>query len=339
MHDPLQFVLLRSRGACTFTLPESLFDADHPGHYLRRIKSVSLTVPAVVGPYASVNCRLTLAGSRVRVSPERAPSYRLADEDARARRYGAAVERIATSRGHADAGLFELSFRDERYLPFEGAGAESTWELRMDPESNDFDLQTVSDVILEVHYTAREGGERLREDAIAALREDRRAAPRFRLFSARTDFADAWYEFLHPLAATPGQSLHLDLDPSRFPFRAQQGPIGITRLHLALVLTEAGRRVYPSAGLSVRVPRSGIAPGSPDELVALPSRPPGGLLAPEPPAEVRLTLDLPSSLVVELPDEQLRAMPSLSVEVNGVRRLAPWLFADLVAIVEYTGVA
>jgi hypothetical protein len=28
-----------------------------------------------------------------------------------------------------DAGMFELNFRDERYLPFEGAGAISEWRL------------------------------------------------------------------------------------------------------------------------------------------------------------------------------------------------------------------
>jgi hypothetical protein len=27
--------------------------------------------------------------------------------------------------------MFELNFRDERYLPFEGAGAISTWQLEL----------------------------------------------------------------------------------------------------------------------------------------------------------------------------------------------------------------
>jgi hypothetical protein len=36
---------------------------------------------------------------------------------------------IAASTAH-DSGVFELNFRDERYLPFEGAGAiNSTWTL------------------------------------------------------------------------------------------------------------------------------------------------------------------------------------------------------------------
>jgi hypothetical protein len=48
-------------------LPESLFDADYPGHYMRRLKSVSLTIPCVVGPYTSINCTLTLLKNQTRV--------------------------------------------------------------------------------------------------------------------------------------------------------------------------------------------------------------------------------------------------------------------------------
>ena len=47
-------------------IPEWLFDLDTPGHYLRRIKSVSVSIPSVVGPYTSINCKLTLLESHVR---------------------------------------------------------------------------------------------------------------------------------------------------------------------------------------------------------------------------------------------------------------------------------
>jgi hypothetical protein len=33
------------------------------------------------------------------------------------------MQSIATSHAQNDSGMFELNFRDERYLPFEGAGA------------------------------------------------------------------------------------------------------------------------------------------------------------------------------------------------------------------------
>ena len=52
----------RAWSAC----PKPLFDLDYPGHYLRRLKSVSVTIPCVTGPYTSVNCTLTLIRSSVR---------------------------------------------------------------------------------------------------------------------------------------------------------------------------------------------------------------------------------------------------------------------------------
>ena len=40
-----------------------MFDIDFPGHYMRRIRSVTLTIPCVTGPYTGVHCRLTLLSS------------------------------------------------------------------------------------------------------------------------------------------------------------------------------------------------------------------------------------------------------------------------------------
>src|SRR5262249_23317281 len=52
--NPLALIRLQVTGTCEFALPEVLFDMDYPGHYLRRIKSVALTIPCVVGPYTGV---------------------------------------------------------------------------------------------------------------------------------------------------------------------------------------------------------------------------------------------------------------------------------------------
>ena len=59
--DPLALVKLRETGRCFFSLPEEIFDLDYPGHYFRRIKSVSLTLPCVVGPYTTISCTLAAA--------------------------------------------------------------------------------------------------------------------------------------------------------------------------------------------------------------------------------------------------------------------------------------
>jgi len=57
--DPVALLMLRATGTCEVTVPEWLYDLDAPGHYMRRIKSVALSIPSVSGPYTSVNCTLT----------------------------------------------------------------------------------------------------------------------------------------------------------------------------------------------------------------------------------------------------------------------------------------
>jgi Tc toxin complex TcA C-terminal TcB-binding domain len=67
--DPATLISLQQSGACYISLPEALFDLDYPGHYMRRIRSVSLTIPCVTGPYTGVNCTLAPLKSSVRHSP------------------------------------------------------------------------------------------------------------------------------------------------------------------------------------------------------------------------------------------------------------------------------
>src|SRR4029079_10897445 len=69
LNFPEAFLRLQATGQCEVELPEWLFDLDYPGQYMRRIKSVSLTIPCVVGPYNGVHCRLTLLSSATRIDP------------------------------------------------------------------------------------------------------------------------------------------------------------------------------------------------------------------------------------------------------------------------------
>jgi Tc toxin complex TcA C-terminal TcB-binding domain len=47
---PLALIELRSSGRCQIDIPEALFDLDCAGHSFRRIKSVAVSIPCVVGP-------------------------------------------------------------------------------------------------------------------------------------------------------------------------------------------------------------------------------------------------------------------------------------------------
>jgi hypothetical protein len=239
---PLALIALKETGTCLLELPEALFDADYPGHYMRRIKSVSLTIPCVVGPYTSINCTLTLLSSETRiksgVGPE--PYNKRADvDDNRFITNFAAMQSIATSTAQNDSGLFEINFRDERYLPFEGAGAVSRWRIDLPKDCNAFDFETISDVILKLNYTAREGGNSLQKAAKKAMNDAFKEvdkAPLARLFSTRHEFPSEWHQFLH--STLPTATLNLDLAPERFPFQFRGKKLEIQKVELFLPLKE-----------------------------------------------------------------------------------------------------
>jgi hypothetical protein len=218
---PDELMALRETGTCTIHLDEKLFDLDYPGHYLRRIKSVSVTIPAVNGPYTGVNCTMRLASSSVRKSTKdagSAASYaRSADDSRFADGYVPVTTTIVTSSAQNDGGVFELNFRDERYLPFEGAGAMGTWNVSLPKATNGFDVSMVSDLILHVRYTARYGGDAFRDAVTGSVVKAPRGGQR--LFSLRTEFPEAWERFMNPDDALT-QVLNVDIDASAFPYLA-----------------------------------------------------------------------------------------------------------------------
>lgn len=159
---------LHNSGECEVELEEALFDRDYPGHYLRRIKSVSLTVEFEGEPPRNVNCTLTLLTNTVRMSTTVNGGYARQNTDKRFRDEIAAVRSIVTSSGRDDSGLFVLDFEDDRYLPFEGAGAISRWRIEMPNEQPNEQCKQVKDIVLHLRYTARDGGNALKEAAKAS---------------------------------------------------------------------------------------------------------------------------------------------------------------------------
>ncbi|MEW8508357.1 MAG: neuraminidase-like domain-containing protein [Candidatus Thiodiazotropha sp.] len=219
--SPLHLMQLKLTGQCTLELPEWLFDMDYPGHYMRRIKSVALSVPCVTGPYSGIHCTLSLQNSRVRINTLVGSSYDAVDtSDTRFRHLYGAIQSIATSHAQEDTGLFELNFNDERFLPFEGLGVMGTWLIKMPQESNQFDFSTISDVIIHVRYTARDGGANL---AMAAQSHLNSILPTsgVLLLSARHQFPNEWHRFLHPAVDGSDQELLLDVRTEHYPFYAK----------------------------------------------------------------------------------------------------------------------
>ena len=254
--NPLALIELRERGRCEISLPEELFDFDFPGHYFRRIRSVRMTIPCVAGPYTSVNCTLRLLSNSIRLNTSRSlvsDGYEHDHEggvlidDPRFRANLVPVNAIATSQTQNDSGLFEFSFRDERYLPFEYAGAISKWQIELSTEKDlrQFDYATISDVILHLGYTAREGGMAFKADATAHLKQvfENEAGthpPLLQMFSMRHEFPTEWHEFFHPDAVGAEQILDITLGKQRFPFFAQHRNLVVMKVEVLARCTPPG---------------------------------------------------------------------------------------------------
>jgi hypothetical protein len=227
--DPLALVQLRATGTCAVTLPEELFDLDGPGHYFRRIKSVAVTIPCVAGPYTSVNCTLTLQKSSIRISSDPGEQYARHDsDDPRFNDYYGTAQSIVTSTAQADTGLFEPTLRDDRYVPFERAGITSSqWQLTLPADVRQFDFDTITDVVLHVRYTAREGGDALRAAAVQNLQAKIAKAQTIgsvQLFSVRHEFPEPWAAFRSTTIDSTTNltaGLTLTLLPQHYPFWAQ----------------------------------------------------------------------------------------------------------------------
>ncbi|MFD0360697.1 neuraminidase-like domain-containing protein [Nocardia sp. GCM10030253] len=267
---PLAYLQLQTTGSAEIEVPEWMFDLDYPGHYMRRIKNVSVTIPCVVGPYTGVHCRLTLLSSWTRVDPRlidppntcchepprsgcccaAAPNgYTATGDDSRMVRSYTATEAIATSTGQNDSGMFELNFRDERYLPFEFAGAISRWRIELPPETNAFDFAALGDLVMHFNITAWEGGEPLRAAALAAAR-CRLPGDGLRLLDVRRDLPDAWSGLRVPRQGGGPWNRRLDLRLSgaMFPFV----PVRRVRWVDSLQLFVQAPCAEPSASVVVR---------------------------------------------------------------------------------------
>jgi hypothetical protein len=255
MLDPLNLIRLKNTGRCVITLPEAIFDMDHPGHYKRRIKNVSISIPCVAGPYSSVNCKLSLTSSKYRNKPLSDAPY--AEDPGNDNRFVysiGSIQSIATSQSLNDSGMFELNFQDSRYLPFEGAGAISTWLLELPEDFKQFDYSSISDVVLHMKYTAREGGSSLKtavsneiQAAVNAMLTslEHSDTPLMNCFSMKQDFSNELHRLMYPSIPTSSQATTLDIDATKFPFFLRDKTIDIDKVKLFIIPAQESATEFP----------------------------------------------------------------------------------------------
>jgi hypothetical protein len=290
MLDPLALVKLKETGRCFINLPEEIFDLDFPGHYFRRIKSMSITLPCVAGPYTTISCTLRLLKNSIRINvangdgyPRNTDDQGLPADDDRFIENNIPVKAIAASSAQNDSGVFELSFRDERYLPFEGAGAISQWSLELfsdlpsnnpDPANPDFgkplrqfDYGTISDAILHIKYTAREDAGAFKNGAIIHLRKyfegEDGATHSVRLFNLRQEFPTQWHRFLNPTNPVNGNVFELEMSPSLFRTLDEEKTLKVNMIWLLARCTDAGNY---SVVLKLIPPPPALPPANSDKF-------------------------------------------------------------------------
>lgn len=258
---PEALMSLKSSGSCEFTVPELYFDLYYPGQYRRRIKSARLTIPCITGPYSNVSATLTLKDSHIRKEAKWGTEELVMVPPSRS-------TTVATSNAQNDSGVFRLDFRDERYMPFEGAGAvESTWLLELPKNLKPFDYDSINDVILHISYTAeydvlfREEVERGSGHLETLLSSEGFSLSR--AFSIRQEFSQTFYRLMQ---SGVGESIPFELSEKHFPMFLQGKTLSIENAKLIVGLDENGFRnedgdyIPPSSTtFSLRVEANGSA--------------------------------------------------------------------------------
>lgn len=157
-----------------FAFTAADFDRSYPGQYLRQLKYVTVSFALSNGSDArEISALLTQTGNTTLVAPDQAGVDYLHGKSttvpASIKRNLRAQQQIALSSTLKEDGLgygpgervFELMFHDERYLPFEGTGAISQWELTIPGAecqtrlaSRDDDGSIIEDINITLVYTA-----------------------------------------------------------------------------------------------------------------------------------------------------------------------------------------
>jgi len=297
MLNPRALIDLKTTGSCQITLPEELFDLDYPGHYFRRIKSISLTIPCVAGPYTTVNATLRLHKNEIRFNTklntegnyERNNEDGIPIDDDRFVEGRSPSRKIATSSAQGDSGMFELNFRDERYLPFEGAGVISTWKLELNgkyvtdegvKDFSQFDDDSISDAIIHISYLAREDAGKFKQESIIHLENflkkvaENAPEPFMQMLSLKHQFPNAFHQLLE-MKSNP-QKTEIEIDRHHFPILFANKNLKVLKAELFLQpkkgktgiiepdsvkmekTTETGRLEVSSSGAWVKLPHSEI---------------------------------------------------------------------------------
>lgn len=241
MLAPMDFETFKSTGVLNFATLMDYFDQDYPGHYLRLIKAVRVTVIALIPPTQGIKATLTSSGiSRVTIGGS-------TFQDVTIRRN---PEMIALSGTSNASGVFNLQGQDPNLLnPFEDSGVCMNWEFKMPKASNLFDYSSIADVQLSMDYTALyDSG--YESQVINNLGNDFTAD---RAYSFVNEEPDAFYQWSNPDQFSGSSTVKVSVSPSDFP--ANVSGITISQVKV-VVITDAAVGVFSDptgTGVSINI--------------------------------------------------------------------------------------
>lgn len=218
---PLEFELFRQTGMLRFATPMEWFDRDFPGHHLRLIKRVSLSVIGLIPPGRGIRATLASAGISRAV---------VADDTVREVVLRRDPELVAVTSALGATGVFDLDIQADLQFPFEGQGVDTTWEFQLPPAANPFDYTSLADVRLTVEYTALHS-DTYRRQVVQRLNRDRLTGAD-RVFSLQRDFPDQWYDLHNPATTEGSRQVRLTLTEEDLPSSLER----VTVTHLAILL-------------------------------------------------------------------------------------------------------
>jgi hypothetical protein len=174
-----------------FATTLALFDQDFPGHYMRLIQQLRVSVIALIPPSQGINATLSTAGlTRTVIGPAVFQKIVVSRDP----------ESIAITSPTNATGVFAIDPQANLRLPFQGLGVEANWEFNMPQASNPFDFTTIADVQISIDYTALDSSD-YRGQVLRTLNDQISAE---QSYSFVNDFADQWYDLNNPeQTATP----------------------------------------------------------------------------------------------------------------------------------------
>ena len=129
--------------------------------------------------------------------------------------------------------VFDFNFRDDRYLPFEGAGAISQWRLELPSRVRLLDYNSISDVIIHLSYTAKDSvmfRTTVEDEMVDALTTFATDQGLYRLLSLKHEFPNAYSRLDdEPGAARPGSGVQNRA--ATFPIFSERQDAGDIRGH------------------------------------------------------------------------------------------------------------